>query len=399
MPFSRYLTSARALVLFMLAGAVGCKYDSPYVTPSRVLTTIGVTVPSASLELGQTTVATAQGFDQDGAPIEIGAVAWSTGDQTVAPIGPTGLIFGVAPGTTEITATVNGRTGRKIISVKKSAGIRVNEIAPHNSAGAGFIELLNPTDDAVDLSSWTITDRNVFVSFTFPAGTVIAAGGFLVLDEANLPFTVDANDDAHLFSKFGVQVDAATWAIDSAGAFGRCSDGSDSFVVLASRTKGAANACPAALAPSVADQLGHLRAATARFQTFAAADSAGYSAQITGCMTDPKLGGMGFHFGKPAAIDDKANPLEPEVLLYEPQKNGRPRLVAVEFIIPYSLRPRNGPAPTLFGQPFLRNDGFELWGLHAWIWRNNPAGMFADWNPDVNCDAVPAAARMSHSSP
>ena len=114
-------------------------------------------------------------------------------------------------------------------------------------------------------------------------------------------------------------------------------------------------------------------------------------------MTDPRLGGMGFHFGKTTAIDATADVLEPEVLLYEPEKNGSLRLVAVEYIIPYALRPRNGPPPTLFGQPFVQNDAFELWGLHAWVWRNNPAGMFADWNPDVNCDAVPAANRSSHT--
>ena len=147
----------------------------------------------------------------------------------------------------------------------------------------------------------------------------------------------------------------------------------------------------------VGKELGKLRAVTARFQSFEAAKSAGYFAQITGCMTDPTLGGMGFHYGKPSAIDNVADPLEPEVLLYEPEKNGRLRLVAVEFILPYSVRPRNGPVPQLFGRPFVQNDEFELWGLHAWVWRNNPAGMFADWNPQVNCDAVPEAARMSHS--
>ena len=148
----------------------------------------------------------------------------------------------------------------------------------------------------------------------------------------------------------------------------------------------------------VGDELARLRAATARFQSFEAAGSAGYSTQITGCMTDPTLGGMGFHFGKPSVIDDTTNPIEPEVLLYEPQTNGRPRLVAVEFILPYAVRPRNGPVPRLFGRPFIQNDEFQLWGLHAWVWRHNPAGMFADWNPDVNCDAAPAAARMSDSS-
>lgn len=156
------------------------------------------------------------------------------------------------------------------------------------------------------------------------------------------------------------------------------------------------SATPAAPSASVGDQLGHLRSVLARYHDIEAARDAGYSIQLTGCMTDPARGGMGFHYGNGSLIDATADALAPEVLLYEPQKNGRYRLVGVEFIIPYTLRPRSGPAPTLFGQTFKQNDGFQLWALHAWIWRHNPAGMFEDWNPKVDCDAVPAAARMSH---
>jgi hypothetical protein len=112
--------------------------------------------------------------------------------------------------------------------------------------------------------------------------------------------------------------------------------------------------------------------------------------------TKTNLGGMGFHYAKESAIDNNVNLLEPEALLYEPQKNGQMRLVAVEYIVPYAVRPRDGAPPVLFGQNFLQFDDFGVWGLHAWVWKNNPAGMFAPWNPDVNCDAVPAAARMSH---
>jgi hypothetical protein len=147
----------------------------------------------------------------------------------------------------------------------------------------------------------------------------------------------------------------------------------------------------------VGDLLGRLRAATARFQRLEAADSSGYNAQLTGCMSDPELGGMGVHFGKASAIDAALNPVEPEVLLYEPEPNGRYRLVAVEFVVPYSVQPRNGPAPTLFGREFVPFDDFDLWGLHVWVWSENPAGMFADWNPRVVCDAAPSAAHSSHT--
>src|SRR5688500_14831936 len=81
--------------------------------------------------------------------------------------------------------------------------------------------------------------------------------------------------------------------------------------------------------------IARLRDLTAPFQRFESAAAAGWGAQITGCFSDPTLGGMGFHYGNVDLIDGTVDVLEPELLLYEPQKNGRLRLVAVEYIVPF----------------------------------------------------------------
>jgi hypothetical protein len=158
----------------------------------------------------------------------------------------------------------------------------------------------------------------------------------------------------------------------------------------------AARAVTASSNASVGDQLGHLRSVIAPFQNIEAARGAEYTVPLTDCMVDPTLGGMGFHFGKGSAIDGTVNPLEPEALLYEPEKNGKLKLVAVEFLVPYDFASREGPAPRAFGLDFKQNDAFKVWALHAWIFKHNPSGMFADWNPNVNCDNAPVEARMSH---
>jgi hypothetical protein len=192
-----------------------------------------------------------------------------------------------------------------------------------------------------------------------------------------------------------VRFAAAVLTVGTIAAFVACSEPSVSPSDAGVRVPSE----PAAIA-SVGDQLAELRAATAKFHDFAGTTDVGapYAKQLTGCMVDTKtnLGGMGFHYAKESAIDDNVNLLEPEALLYEPQKNGQMRLVAVEYVVPYAVRPRSGPPPVLFGQDFLQTDEFGVWALHAWVWKNNPAGMFAPWNPVVNCDAVPAAARMTH---
>jgi hypothetical protein len=147
----------------------------------------------------------------------------------------------------------------------------------------------------------------------------------------------------------------------------------------------------------VAKDLATLRRVTASFHTFSTASGSGWSAQITPCMTDPNgAGGMGFHYGNGGLIDGVARVDEPELLLYEPEKNGGLRLVAVEYIIPYTFHARAAAAPRLFDQDFQRNDTFQLWGLHAWVWKENPSGMFASWNPNVTCANTSAVMSMSH---
>jgi len=148
-------------------------------------------------------------------------------------------------------------------------------------------------------------------------------------------------------------------------------------------------------ATAVRTDLAALRRVTVPFHSIEKAKAAGWSAQITPCMTDP-AGGMGYHYGNTALFDASVRVTEPELLLYEPQRNGQMRLVAVEYIIPYTFHSREAAPPVLFGRPFFRNDVFQLWGLHAWVWKHNPSGMFANWNPGVTCSYASAASTMGH---
>lgn len=140
--------------------------------------------------------------------------------------------------------------------------------------------------------------------------------------------------------------------------------------------------------PEVAKWLAGLRQATAAFHQISAAEAAGWDVQATGCMELPGTGGMGEHYLNPGLMDAVPEAFAPELLVYEPQKNGTLRLVAVEFAVPFTEWSQPDP-PSIRGVPFHRNETFGLWVLHAWIWKNNPAGMFEDWNPVVSCEHVP----------
>jgi hypothetical protein len=130
-------------------------------------------------------------------------------------------------------------------------------------------------------------------------------------------------------------------------------------------------------------ELDTLRALTKRFESIATARAAGYDVKVTDCMADA-AGAMGFHYGNAALIDGTVNALEPEVMMYEPLPSGQLQLVGVEYVVPLNAWTAAAP-PQLYGQTFQRNDMFQVWALHAWVWKDNPRGTFASWNPSVTC--------------
>ena len=246
--FARFLTTHRAWTsaLLPLLIAAGCSDDTTAGPPSPSLTTIDVSVATTQMEVGQEATATARGRDQYGVSVDIGPVAWTSRHPEVALINPgTGAMLAIAPGTTEITATVDGKSGQRTITVARAPAIRVNEVQPRGVSNTGWVELVNTTSSAVDLAGWALIDANFFGPvFTFPPNPVIAPGDHLVIDDTGLPFALDAADDVHLFSRFGVLVDGASWVARAARTRSRCPDGTGEFRDTATPTKGMANACP-----------------------------------------------------------------------------------------------------------------------------------------------------------
>ena len=117
---------------------------------------------------------------------------------------------------------------------------------------------------------------------------------------------------------------------------------------------------------------------------------------------------MGIHFANGALVGDaELDPAHPEALLYEP-KNGTMQLVGVEYIVlADDWNAKHQTPPVLMGQLFNYSAAPNRFGipafyeLHVWAWKNNPAGLFADWNPRVSCGEFagdPAMAMATHTS-
>src|SRR6185503_20064207 len=105
----------------------------------------------------------------------ISPVEWSSETPTIAAAHPvSGLLFGIAPGTTRIIASSDGKTGERAVTVTAAPAIRINEVQPKAGAPGGWIEFFNPTSAAVDMSGWTLIGNDFFgPDFKFPAGSVI----------------------------------------------------------------------------------------------------------------------------------------------------------------------------------------------------------------------------------
>ena len=146
--------------------------------------------------------------------------------------------------------------------------------------------------------------------------------------------------------------------------------------------------------------LAQVRSATARFHRVEEAVAAGYELGwvngsgvriVAGCVSHPTAGAMGYHyFNAELMADNAVEALEPEVLVYAPDTDGGLELAAVEWVVrsAQSNPPGVSEAPSVLGMDMhilVPPPGPAFYLTHAWVWADNPAGMFADWNPEVRC--------------
>lgn len=166
--------------------------------------------------------------------------------------------------------------------------------------------------------------------------------------------------------------------------------------------------------------LAAVRAATERFRDIEVALADGYVldpmdvCDTAEMMGEPaELGVMGVHYFRPdlLGITEPPSPrvngtgthtdfLAPAILIYEPQADGSMELVAVENLVFREAwhAAGHGAPPSFHGVPFdLMEDDpatdvdeahmFEPhYDRHVWIYRENPNGVFAQYNPTATCE-------------
>jgi hypothetical protein len=171
--------------------------------------------------------------------------------------------------------------------------------------------------------------------------------------------------------------------------------------------------------PAPEPSLDAIRAATAKFKDVKVALAEGYVAppgeacEGASDMGRPaELGAMGIHFFRPDLLGIKSPPnprvagdgthtdfLKPAILIYEPTADGGLELVAVENLVFKKAwhAAGNSARPSFHGRlyeemaddpdtPVDEAHMFEPhYDRHVWLYRDNPNGVFAPYNPKVSC--------------
>src|SRR3954452_19818598 len=103
------LKRARVVGPALLAALVlSCGGGGDTIAPP-VLTTLNLSFPQGTLFVGQSSNALISGVDQHGAAIPTGTISWSTQSAAVATVNSSGVVTGVGPGQTQLTATAGAK--------------------------------------------------------------------------------------------------------------------------------------------------------------------------------------------------------------------------------------------------------------------------------------------------
>jgi hypothetical protein len=110
------MKTSRALVLLaLLAACSGGGKDS--FSPTTPVASVRLSSTSVTLSVGQTASLTATALDASGASLPGRAITWSSSANAVATVNASGLVTGVATGSADILATIEGRSAIAKVTV------------------------------------------------------------------------------------------------------------------------------------------------------------------------------------------------------------------------------------------------------------------------------------------
>ena len=156
---------------------------------------------------------------------------------------------------------------------------------------------------------------------------------------------------------------------------------------------------------ALVDQLDAVRAGTEKYQDIQVALDAGF------VRATDEVPNMGAHFVSAwRSANAEFDPAKPEILMYVTNESGKLQLVGTSFILPTQFAGLDHPqafagpldnwhvhydvcmgpdtiSRSATAEECRANDGVWSrslgWMIHAWVWVDNPLGVFNMWNPNL----------------
>ena len=144
-------------------GATACSSSGTSVEVQRKpVAAVSLTLPSPSLEEGQTERATATPMDANGAALPDRPVEWESSNSAIASVNETGMISAISLGTATIVAKSEGARGQGRLDVIPRAAMKVATVAVALSAASITVgQTTNATATLRDAAGNTLTGRAI----------------------------------------------------------------------------------------------------------------------------------------------------------------------------------------------------------------------------------------------
>ena len=162
-----------------IAASSGGKSANAAITvTARPVTLVRITPGSATIPVTGSVTLQAEALDASGAPVTGRPVAWTSSNETVAVVGGSGVVAGIAVGSVTITATIDGQAGTAAVTVAPQpvASVSVSPSADTIVVGRRVTFRATP----LDARNLPLAGRTIVWTSDDPAVATVSSSGEVV---------------------------------------------------------------------------------------------------------------------------------------------------------------------------------------------------------------------------
>jgi hypothetical protein len=170
-----------ALQTLIIVAIVGCGGgDGAVSPPACTISAVTISPTPATVAAGSSTTLTANVTSANCGSL---STTWQSSATSVATVDNAGVVHGIVPGTTTITATVSGQSGSTVVTVGPGPILTVSSVTPAaNALGVGIEGSIKVTfSEPINASTATAANVRLTAGAASVAGAITVAGNVVTL--------------------------------------------------------------------------------------------------------------------------------------------------------------------------------------------------------------------------